>query len=326
MLHPIPISRRQFIHGALSATTLFATQQAPLNLSALSSPVLFSGDATHAYRDPAAIFHNGWFYLYFTLVITEQNQIPYSYVAWSRSRDLLQWTAPVKLTPRDKSLDYGSPGDVVRHKNQWVLCLQTYPRPNGERYGNQDSRLWTMRSSDLEHWTAPELLRVKGPHVAIQAMGRMIDPFLLQDKDHPGKWWCFYKQNGISISASTDLKRWKPYGHTDAGENPCVLVDRNQYILFHSPPNGIGVKRSSDLLTWTDEGVIFLGQEQWPWAKARITAAFILDLRTNPAVDKAMMFFHGSTYPETDPRGGFDNYASIGIAWSDDLKKWDWPG
>jgi len=37
------------------------------------------------------------------------------------------------------------------------------------------------------------------------------------------------------------------------------------------------------------------------------------------------MFFHGSDFPEEDPRGGFDNFASIGLAWSDDLKSWTWP-
>ena len=340
---PLVIPRRQFLQGALSTATLLATnfaQAETLHLYSLPSPVLFSGDATHAYRDPAAIFHDGWFYLYFTYVviepaisapaITRPHRIAYSHVAWSRSRDLQHWTPPVKLTPSDKSLDCGSPGNIVRHNNQWVLCLQTYPRPHGERYGNKDSRIWTMRSDDLEHWSTPELLRVKGPNVPVEKMGRMIDPFLLADKDHPNKWWCFYKQDGISISTSTDLEHWTPYGHTDAGENPCVVIDRNraghsQYVLFHSPSNGIGIKRSTNLLTWTDEGVITLGQKQWRWARGRITAAFVLDLRTNPAVGKALMFFHGSTYPETDHRGGFDNYASIGIAWSDDLKHWDWP-
>jgi hypothetical protein len=43
-------------------------------------------------------------------------------------------------------------------------------------------------------------------------------------------------------------------------------------------------------------------------------------------VGKALMFFHGSQYREKDPRGGFDNYASLGLAWSDDLKSWNWPG
>jgi hypothetical protein len=50
----------------------------------------------------------------------------------------------------------------------------------------------------------------------------------------------------------------------------------------------------------------------------------VLDLRDVPAVGKAIMFFHGSRYPEEDPRGGFDNFASIGFAWSDDLEQWAW--
>jgi hypothetical protein len=29
-------------------------------------------------------------------------------------------------------------------------------------------------------------------------MGRMIDAYLLADKDEPGKWWCLYKQNGLT--------------------------------------------------------------------------------------------------------------------------------
>ncbi len=302
-----------------------AAKRGPV-LSLLTSPVLFQGDARTAYRDPAATFHAGWFYLYFTLIKTEDDSIAYSYVAWTKSRDLQHWSPPKIITSRDKTLDFGSPGDVVRVNDHWVICLQTYPRPYGEKYGNGDSRIWIMRSEDLEHWDAPELLAVKGPSIPKEAMGRMIDPYLLRDKDVPGKWWCFYKQNGINISSSTDLQTWKPFGHIDAGENPCVIVDHNEYVLFHSPPNGIGVKRSSDLSHWRDEGVITLGQNEWVWAHGRLTAAFVLDLRSDPGVGKALMFFHGSQYPETDPRGGFDNFASIGIAWSPDLHTWSWPG
>lgn len=106
----------------------------------------------------------------------------------------------------------------------------------------------------------------------------MIDPYLLQDKDHSGKWWCFYKQNGINIASSEDLRVWQPFGHVDAGENPCVVVDRNEYVLFHSPANGIGRKRSRNLVDWQDEGVFTLGQTEWSWAQGRLTAAFVLDL------------------------------------------------
>ena len=69
------------------------------------------------------------------------------------------------------------------------------------------------------------LLRVKGPDVPVEAMGRMIDPFLLQDAADPGKWWCFYKQNGVSMSLSRDLKQWTYFGRTEAGENACILMD-----------------------------------------------------------------------------------------------------
>ena len=104
-----------------------------------------------------------------------------------------------------------------------------------------------------------------------------------------------------------------------------MIRDAEQYMMFHSPANGIGVKRSSDLTTWREESLLTLGQEQWSWAQGRLTAGFVLDLRLDSSLGKALMFFHGSAYPEKDPRGGFDNFASLGIAWSDDLRTWHWP-
>lgn len=302
-----------------------AAEPAKGSLSAIPSPIVFRGDATTAYRDPAAMYHEGWFRLFFTLVKIERDGRPFSYAAWSKSRDLVQWSEPTIFTPRDRNLNYGSPGNIIRLGDQWVLCLQTYPRPHGEMYGNASARIWTMRSRDLETWGEPELLRVKGPDVPVEKMGRMIDAYLLEDKEEPGKWWCFYKQAGMGMSWSRDLKTWTPAGRISAGENACVIVDGDDYVLFHSPANGIGVKRSKDLKDWRDEGVLTLGQAAWPWARGRLTAGFVLDLRNEPALGKALMFFHGSDFSERDPRGGFDNFASIGLAWSIDLKAWAWP-
>ena len=74
------------------------------------------------------------------------------------------------------------------------------------------------------------------------------------------KWWCFYKQNGVSMSFTCDFKNWTYFGHTESGENACVLVENNEYVLFHSPKNGIAIKRSSDLEHWHDWGdLIILG-------------------------------------------------------------------
>lgn len=294
----------------------------------LTSPIIFRGGPKVAYRDPAAVYVDGVFRLFFTLVETESDGSVFLYTAWSKSTDLQTWSQPVKFTPRNKSMDFSSPGDIVRYGDEWVLCLQTYPRPNGEKFGNSDARVWTMRSKDLETWGPPELMRVKGPTVPQDKMGRMIDAYILEDKDESGKWWSFFKQNGVSHSWSNDLQTWNFVGHTPAGENVCVIVDKDEYLMFHSPGNGVGMKRSSDLQNWKDLGVLTLGQATWPWAKGRLTAAFVLDLRNDTKFGKALMFFHGSDYPESDPRGGFDTFASLGLAWSDsdDLLQWSWPG
>ena len=298
-------------------------------LNSLESPIIFQGDEKTAYRDPAILFHDHKIYLFFTLVRTEHGKV-YSYVAMSESKDLKIWS-PIKiLTPKDMTLDFSSPGNVIRYKDEWIMCLQTYPRPDYTveqmpRFGTGDARLYIMRSKDLEHWTQPEIMKVKGPEISFTDMGRMIDPYLLEDAKEPGKWWCFYKQNGVSISYSYDMKTWKFFGKTESGENACVLFENNEYILIHSPKNGIAIKKSIDLIHWKEWGnFITLGQSQWDWAKGRLTGGAVINLKENKNFGKYIMFFHGSG-PKSEEQGDFDKNASIGIAWSDDLLQWDWP-
>jgi len=313
---------------------------AKVDLKRLSSPILLQGDEHTGYRDPAAIYHNGVFYLYMSLTTIDPDGLIYAQTAWSKSWDLRHWTQPKPFTPKDRSKNYSSPGNVIRDGGGFVLCLQTYPTPQKPtpsrkpgaprwvvQYGDHTARLWTMRSRDLEHWGEPELLRVKGPDVPQEKMGRLIDPYLVRDKDDPARWWCFYKEKGqVRYSWSKDLKTWVPAGVGAGGENPCVIVDGDEYVLFYSPHTGIGVKRSKDMKTWRECGVLTLGLPDWDWAKGRLSAGFVLDLRREPRVGKALMFFHGSRWPEGDPRGGWANHVSLGIAWSDDLVNWDWPG
>ena len=300
------------------------------DLTYLHSPIIFKGTDSIAYRDPAVINHDGLFYLYFTMVKSESDGKVYSYTAMSTSSDLQHWSEKKILTPRDQNLDFSSPGNVVHFKDEWILCLQTYPRPNYyinemPRFGTGDARLFIMRSKDLIKWSAPELLKVKGPEISEEKMGRMIDPYLLEDKDEKGKWWCFYKQNGVSMSYTYDFKNWTYTGHIDSGENVSVLVENDTYFLMHSPKNGIAIKKSKDLNHWKDfGGLITLNQNNWPWAKGRITAGTLVDLRKNSKFSKYLIFFHGSG-PKTEDEGDFDKNASIGIAWSNDLKNWYWP-
>lgn len=285
----------------------------------ISSPILLKGDAETAYRDPAAYYHAGVFHIFFTLVETESDGTIYMYLAKVTTTDLTDISPVRKLTPRDRRLNFSSPGNVICENGRFYICCQTYCRENGEKYGNDRSRIWLLASDDLENWDTPELLRVKGDDTAVEDMGRMIDPYLIRNDN--GEWFCFFKQNGVSFSRSMDLKHWEFMGSAECGENVCIVRDGEKYRLWYSPHNGLGEKISTDLLHWQDTGKnITLGQQYWPWAQGRLTAGMVLDLREEPAVGSALMFFHG-TGPE-DERVVFDDYACIGFAWSSDLDNW----
>ncbi|MHC4573107.1 MAG: glycosyl hydrolase family 28 protein [Planctomycetota bacterium] len=310
-----------------------AAQARKIDLSAIKSPIILKGDAATAYRDPTCIYHNGLFRLFYTYILTKDDGKRYWAVAFSKSSDLIHWTEPKIITPVDQNLNFASPGNIIRFKNDWILCLQTYPTPEGETYGNKDCRVWIMKSKDLENWGPAQLLMVKGPDVPFEKMGRLIDAYLIEDRDEPGKWWCFFDDDAANMSYSYDLKTWTYFNRIEAGENVCILVDGGEYLMFHSPRNGIGMKGSKDLKTWRDvgpptgkhgTGSITLGQKDWPWARGRLSAGFVLDLRKEPAVGKYLMFFHGSG-PEPEPIM-FSTHCSLGLTWSDDLIEWDWPG
>lgn len=294
-----------------------------MNLATFTSPILLQGDASTAYRDPVVYFHHDCFYLYFTLVETESDGRVFLYLAMTTSPDLRNFSPICKLSPRDQSLNFSSPGNIIEYGGEFRICCQTYCRENGEKYGNENSRIWQMRSDDLIHWSEPELLMVKGD-IPVKEMGRMIDPYLIRGKDKPEIIYCFYKQNGVSISCSTDMEHWQYIGSADCGENVCVLVENGEYRLWHSPQNGIALMTSRDLFHWQHSGtLITLGQKSWEWAKGRLTAGFVIDLRENPKIGKALLFYHG-TGPENEDFI-FDQYACIGFAWSDDLENWNYP-
>lgn len=284
-----------------------------INLSKLKSPVIFRQTDRYSYRDPAIHYHEGVFYLYFTLVEQTDDE-QYFYVGMSKSTDLIHWSNPTTLTKRDKSKEYSSPGNILEHNGMYYLCIQTYCRENGEVFGNGNSRIFTMATKDFENFEEPTLLLVKGKDIDVKDMGRMIDPYLIRDKDDPNKIWCFYKQNGMSYSYSYDMENWVYAGNVECGENVCVIVKDDEYLIFHSPENGIGLLSSKDLIHFKNCGITYLSQNRWNWAKDRITAGCVLDLINEPSVGVYLMFYHGDN--EDDYVFG----SSIAMAYSTDLK------
>ena len=149
------------------------TNDERIDLSAIKSPIILEGNDRIAYRDPTCLYHNGLFRLFFTYITNTDDGRHYWTVAYSKSPDLINWTTPRSITPRDQNLNFASPGNIVRFKDEWILCMQTYPTPNNEKYGNNDCRVWITRSRDLTNWSAPEMLMVKGPDVSVNEMGRL---------------------------------------------------------------------------------------------------------------------------------------------------------
>lgn len=276
-----------------------------------------------ALRDPAGFLHEGLFYCFHT-VVEQGPEAPRLFVDVVTSRDLARWSAPERLT--QGSLNFSSPGNVLRTDNQWVLCLQSYPIKPGESYGSDESRLWLMTSADLAHWNAPRLLQPPGCQAAWCQSRRQIDPYLVE---HDGQFWCFYKSEGkLGLLMSPDLEQWReaspdrpvlsdtqtPDGATV--ENPCVVRDGDEFVLFFAPcrpGRGIGTARSADLIHWRE--VRYLDFPALPWASGGPTAAMVLD--TRPTLGRWTMFFHGD---REEPHG-----AALGLAWSDDLVHWQCP-
>ncbi|MEM7110322.1 MAG: hypothetical protein AAF519_18995, partial [Bacteroidota bacterium] len=305
-----------------------------LDLASLESPRILMGDDKHGFRDPALIRHNGMYYMYYSFVKTEEQGRIYWYLGMSKSEDLVHWSDPKIITEKDQTKNFASPGNIIRWKDHWVICMQTYVMPGYTRddplrFGNKDCRIWIMRSFDLENWSEPEMLEVKGPGVD---PGQMIDVYLQEDKDEKGKWWAFFKQrqkgeSAANYSYSYDLKNWTYQGFVEAGENVCVWVEDDTYYMLHSPEKGMGLLTSKNLKKWKpffEEEI--LGQEEWgDWCGQRVTAGFVLDLRDDPAVGKYLMFFHGQG-PAPKTTEIINSGTDMAIAWSDDLVTWEWPG
>lgn len=276
-------------------------------------PIIFEGNEKIAYRDPACYYYNGEYHLFFT-VSEKENGYMFNYVAHSVSADLKTFGKPTLITEKDRSKNFCSPGNIIEYGGEFLLCVTSYPMPlpySQRFYADDTARLFFIRTTDFKDFSSPERIFPKGRDCANE--GRMIDPFVFHDKN---EYLLFFKQNGVSVSRSTDLRKWTFMGNMDGGENACILQDDDRYLLIHSPQNGIGIKESPDLKTWKDVGIYTLEQEHWAFAGGRLTAAFAMPVQ-NDCGFKYIVFFHGSradSYPETH------GAASLAYVYTNDFK------
>jgi len=125
---------------------------------------IFKGDETIGYRDPAAWYEDGVFHLFITVC---DPSVPRMTIGHSTSRNLVDWSPIEQILPMDKRFNWSSPGSIVKDGDERVLCFQSYPMPQATpkkvTFGDDTSRLYTIRTKDFKTWTKPELIMVKGP-------------------------------------------------------------------------------------------------------------------------------------------------------------------
>ncbi len=293
----------------------------------------FSQDSTHtpfldlgaaAARDPALVYDGERLRCYYTRA--ERSGERYQlWVEVVETRDMQTWSPSRRLTT--SPLNFSSPGNALRVGEAWVLCVQSYPIDPGGQYGNETSRLWLMRSRDLQDWTEPRMIYPQGCQARWTASRRQIDPYLVR---HAGNFYCFYKTGGqLGLLVSPDLDQWQeaspdrpvlgaedtPDGVTV--ENPCVVAVPGGYAMIFAPcrpGRGVGLAYSSDLLRWRD--VHYLDFPVLPWADNGPTAAVVLDLR--PETGHWLMAFHG----ERAANQTNAHSAALALAWGEDLEHW----
>jgi hypothetical protein len=293
-------------------------------LSSTSTPFLDLAPA--AARDPALVFTGDRVQCYYT----NAEQVENGYrlcLEVVETGDLAHWSAPRRLTT--SPLSFSSPGNVLKVGDTYVLCVQSYPVNPGELWGNETSRLWLMRSRDLQAWDEPRMIYPQGCQGSWTTSHRQIDPYLVR---HAGNFYCFYKTSGqLGLIVSPDLEHWEeaspeqpvlggrdtPDGATM--ENPCVVAVEGGYAMIFAPcrpGRGIGLAYSTDLIRWRD--VHYLDFPALAWADNGPSAATVLDLR--PETGAWLMAFHGERDMARNPHS-----AAMALAWGSDLEHWRLP-
>lgn len=232
-----------------------------LKLLAISNPVI-TREPDEAARDMAILSEGGTLYCFYSSVTSDRHRYQWC-LDTTETGDGVNWAPSRRLTT--SQLNYSSPGNIIRHRDEYVMCVQSYPSKDGDGCGSEASRLWLMKSKDLVSWDEPEPMRPEGCQADWTESHRQIDPYIVE---FDGRFWCFCKVSGqLSVLVLDDMTQWtegcpnrpvlgkdQPPDHMGL-ENPCVVRKDNAFVMFFSPcrpGRGVGIAYSDDLLKWRD--------------------------------------------------------------------------
>lgn len=248
-------------------------------------------------RDPAAIYNEGVFYLYFTVQFNQSYwSAPEGFQVFvTTTTDFKDFSLPQPITPKG----YVSPGSVVKCNGKWYISLTRYPWPGAVAVAESD---------DLLHWSEPRVVVPTCHGSYWSGSGELygeipphgpIDGFLVQWQ---GKYYMLYtdaqkgtttQHLGIAVSDDmqkfTDLTPDEPlldsdfYNYNKGIENVSMVVDGDKLVLFCSvgmAGQRIAMLTSKDIMSWgkLDNTAEVSGLQQ-QWSKYAACAQFVADWR-----------------------------------------------
>lgn len=288
-----------------------------LDLQALPNPVFALPGVS--VRDPAAVWHDGLCYLYYTRQVGGWGGPECWTVAVVTTADFREFSPERLVSPPG----YASPGNVIRCGDRWVLVVQSYPWP---------SEIALLYSDDLLNWSAPRHIIPADTGPGWGAGHGPIDGWLFP---YEGRWLCAWvsflqgtAHRAFGYHASDDLEAWEnltpeapfvdgsAYNANGGVENCAIVRDGDTWHFFASvgmDPQHLAHTAAGSPWEWaplTPADQIRLPSA--PWCAHSQSALFVADWRD--LCGQWAMLYHGQQTPDAD--------ATLGLAFSDDL--WNW--
>lgn len=293
----------------------------PVDLSRVFNPIYATRDSV---RDPCAVYHDGTFYLYYT-VMSEPSRwcSPHTYrLEMTTTRDFVRFTPPQVISP----FGYASPGNVMFVEGRWLMSAQRYPWPTA---------IVVLESKDLVTWSKPRQVIGADTGLFWSKKHGPIDGFLFgwQDK----LYLVFTNQTRdkeaqqVGLAVAEDLEHFtvltpdrplldsSAYDQVQGVENCSILVQGDTLYLFVSvgmAEQKVARVKSRDLFHWPaltpEHEIAGLNQE---WSRHYACAQFVADWRDS--LGAYVMFYMGCRHK--DP---FERMA-LGMAVSNDLDHWE---
>ncbi len=272
-------------------------------------------------RDPAAIWHDGTCYLYYTREISRPGMPTTWDIGVVTTRDFRSFSAERIVTPGG----YASPGNVVHDGKRFCMPIQSYPWP---------AEIALIFSADLLSWSEPVHIVPADSGPGWCPKHGPIDGWLTP---YQGRWYCYWvnflrdtDHRAFGVHVSDDLERWEnltpqapiidgsAYNPNGGVENCAVLEARGRWHFFASvgmnPQALAHVASDEGPLSWpalTPETVLDLPHDRW--CGYHQSAVFVDDWREQ--CGRYAMIYHGIETPQGE--------AAFGLAFSDDLWQWE---